>query len=311
MAGLSLKAFLKDWYRAHHFYMMPPAKRAQWLDMMGEDDYDVVTEETQDRFRDLMQSATATPPPAYDKDITIHAGNIDRIRAISGLPNFDDLYKAGDTYKFNVNNAATRDTYLRVFSPKLGDRFYYNDIRSGGQKSWGDKKSGLLLDRPYPDISVMDDAEIARFYTIVRTTLRNISDNKPEFPDPDNPPKVANFLGGGKAFEEFAIASGGNADKKLKAFAKIASSDPILMETLRNHLASRFGADYTVDTFIADLADDKIRARALNRVPILMAVLKEWNSTYSTVDASIKTKVMGVFGNSDDMDAVIRETDQE
>jgi hypothetical protein len=310
---------------------MAPEPIRKQLEKIHGDDFDVVNEETQESFRAMIEATTPTAPFPYDKDIAIHAGNIDRIRGISGLSaeDFDKAYQLGDTYKFTVSDANSRDTYLRVFSPKLGEKIYYNDLTSGGQKLYFNKISGNLDDRPLPKIYEMSEAEQRRFYRIVRTTLRNINDNKPEYTDPASPPRVATFLGKGKAFTEFKLTgiAGEMADEKLKEFATAITggeftpkgknpvqykADEILAQKLEDSLGPRLGADYSVSEFMEDLKKSPIRQKALNFVQPLMTILGGWINSYaSELSQESKTKLSGIFGDSENMEKITRAASQE
>lgn len=340
-----LKDYLKVWFKVYHFQHMSAPVRAQWRDLMDEDEYDVVTAETQGLYRDFVRDTVQTSMhytgtakaddvallrelsgnasmqegDAYDfvgpanYNITVHAGNLEALRRISGN---NDL-NIDDEYNYKITNDAQKEEYLRVFSPKIGDRFYYNDLRSGGQKSWGDKKTGNLLDAPLPDISDLSVPEQERFYRIIRTTLRNINDDPAEFPDPDSPAKVKNFLGSGKAFEEFKIQdvpgmTAAEADEILKEFAKLADSNDILKANLNESLSSRFGSDYSVDDFITDLKEDPIRPRALARVPTLLALVENWRAgAVATISSSVISRLNNIFGASEKVEQLTAAVNQE
>lgn len=329
-AAKTLKEYLKDWFKVYHLHMAPEPIRKQ-LEKIHGDDFDVVTEDTQQAYRDMIEATTPLAPFPYDKDIAIHVGNIDRLRGISGLSpqDFDRLYKLGDTYKFTVNSDADRDTYLRVFSPKLGEKIYWNDLTSGGQKLYFNKITGKLDDQPLPKISEMSEAEQRRFYRIIRTTLRNINDNKPEYIDPASPPRVAAFLGNGKAFTEFRLTgiAGEMADDKLKEFATLITggeytrkngtnvsyqADEILAQKLEDTLGSRLGTDYSISEFMSDLKKSPIRQKALNFVPALMSTLGGWINSYaSELSQESKTKLSTIFGDSENMEKITRAASQE
>ncbi len=237
------------------------------------------------------------------------------------------LEKAQGDDDFDVISPETLKYYQEYTgndSLKVGERIYYNSLLSGPQILYFNKKTGKIDDRPLPKITLMNEAEQMRLYRTIRTTLRNINDNKPEYIDPASPPRVAAFLGKGKAFQEFKLhgSSGDMADEKLKTFAAFVTGDSykgvsypgddILYQKLENALASRLGEDYSVSQFLADLKGEPIRQKALNAVPELIDRLSSWIFGYgSELSPELKDKLQAMFGNSEQIEKIARAVNQE
>jgi hypothetical protein len=227
MAAQDLHTWLKDWFKAYHLHMMPETTRLRWEKLRGKDDEsDVITAETQQHYRDFIAGV------GDEVKIKVDKKNKDEVNRI-----FGGSWSEGNEITVRITSPEVQREYFEKInvSTKIGDKVYLGDLRSGAQKSWGDSKTGKLLDKvpvitnidpdtgaPREDINVdstLSLDEQRRFYAITRDTLRRIKDNPPEFKNPDIPPMVANFLGKGKAFDVPEVSN--DVKKPLKQLGEL------------------------------------------------------------------------------------------
>jgi hypothetical protein len=134
-----LKKWLIDWYSLHHFHMMPKPILDRWKDMRGDDKTaDVVTYETQARYREFLEKYTQID--GKEKKISVTLANLARIRQIAG----NDKLKVGDEFKIKIDGEQALKDFVSIGTPKIGEKVFWYDVRSGGQKGWGVKNSQFV-----------------------------------------------------------------------------------------------------------------------------------------------------------------------
>lgn len=133
-----------------------------------------------------------------------------------------------------------------------GEYVYLDDARNSVQKGWANPKTGeLATELPLPDLS---EEDWEYFYRLCRTAIRNINDKREDLlrNDPDKNPLPIDKWFGSKNLKAFSVQEVKQPIKdKLKQFAAVVMETP----RLKNKLMDSFSADYSIDTFLADLID--------------------------------------------------------
>lgn len=319
-----IHSYLKAWFKVYHLHMMSEPVRARWEKLQGKE-YDEVTFETQQLYRDFIASIGDT------KSIKVTAENLKTVHEISGDPNIT----VDSTYNFVISDTNAQKVYFEKIdkSTKIGERIYYEDLRAGAHRGWGTKKQilnpdgsvfldgGKLEDRPLPDISELNEIEQKRFYRIVRSTLRSIKDHPAEFTDPDNPPKVANFLGKGKAFSELTLSK--DAIDSITKLADLLDGEknPIkqgLLEEDKDSYRPIFDQDYPLASLIKDIrsGDYKTDQKIKNKISSVLQTLRKMAHPRSEVYGSVLEpesikKIDKAFGDKQGLSDLIDKLDPE
>ena len=249
-----LNDFLIDWFKAYHLSMMSEPTRARLEDMRSGDDvegddYVTITSENQAEYREYMTKSVGEL--VYLSPTT---DNLKRIQALSG----DHSLKVGDGINIVLDTPAKVAEYHSLFpvkdSPKVGEKIYLNDFRSGAQKTWFDGKGNLKTD--LPDISKLDEGQQRKFYRIMRTALRGMNANPDKFADPDAPNPLTQFFGDKNIMPFSDIVVSPDTKDALKELAKHIRKDTDLKEKIKGQgYYKRFSDDYTIDQVLDDLIE--------------------------------------------------------
>lgn len=308
-----LNDFLIDWFKGFHLSQMPEPVRKRLEDMRSGDDikgqdYVVITSANQSKYREYITKSIGDTVYLYaTKD------NLKQIRSMTR----DENITVGEGINFVLKSQLAVDKYHNIFpvkdSPKVGEKIYLNDFRTGGQKLWFDAQGDIKT--ALPDISKLDIDEQRKFYRILRNSLRVINANPPKFADPDIPQPVLKFFGD-KNFMPFSDAKINNDTKEgLRKFALHVQKDAALKEKLKGpKYYQRFTDDYTIDQFLNDLismdydTDSKIKEKAVTILGVLNESVENASTYGGNVPALIKNAI-DILGKGEKIAKYIGELD--
>ncbi|MBQ8294305.1 MAG: hypothetical protein IJX89_02890 [Alphaproteobacteria bacterium] len=202
-----------------------------------------------------------------------------------------------------------------------GEYVFLDDKRTATQKGWTNPKTGLLAtDLPAPDLS---DEDWRYFYALCRTAIRSINDRREDLMrnDPDKNPLPIDKWFGDKNLKAFSAQEVSPAIKdKFRSFALLVRNEA----RLKNKLLDSFSADYSLETFLADLIDQDYSRNSqftIQKIQSLIRILpgmlsptydfKTGENKYPLED-STRTQIYKIFAPAatvDDADALYGEFD--
>lgn len=226
-------------------------------DVEGED-YVIITSENQAKYREYITKSVGDM--VY---LSPTEKNLSEIKALTG----NNSLKVGDGVNLVLSNGLMVAEYHRIFpvkdTPKVGEKIYFNDFRSGAQKTWFDGQGNLKT--ALPDISKLELSEQRRFYTILRMAFRGINANPPKFADPDVPQPISKFFGDRNifAFSEPELDSGViKSINNLHSLLSGKDNELLQQILLRDQSSYRpiFDKDYKISDLFNDISNKKYKA---------------------------------------------------